>query len=228
MGRLSETILSSPFVLSASSRVAMSPTGLAKMTPPAMTSALHRWESAEVITVEEPLPVHLVESKNPFSDQAAVEDRRKSGANPFFGAQHIPRSTSRARSRSNSVTSAGRHSRSASRVSRTSTVTRARTMSSAGVSTSDQTQVAVDPFSDEASAGIPKLKTHAPSDSTSSNPLGNDHAMKSLIAALNLTQEEVEERLRVARYSGVSGISGMTEDADDAATIRDFPKPPST
>lgn len=222
---------------------AMSPTGVAKPTPPAMTTAIHRWESAEVITVEEPQPAYTVEPRNPFSDYAAVEERRKSGANPFFGAQEITRSTSRARSRSNSTSGAagGRHSRSASRVSRTSTVTRARTMSSAGASTSThdypqiQTQQAVDPFSDEAAAaGIPKFK-HVHSDSTSSNPLANEHALKSLIAALNLTQEEVEERLRVAsfapsvstRYSNVSGISGITEDPEDTATIRDFPKPPS-
>ncbi|KAK7690922.1 hypothetical protein QCA50_006025 [Cerrena zonata] len=235
-----ETVGDDSFLSLRSVSGAISPTGVAKPTPPAMTSVIHRWESAEVLTVEEPQAAHTVDTKNPFSDYAAVEDRRKSGANPFFGAQEIGRSTSRgARSRSNSTAAAtGRHSRSASRVSRISTVTRARTMSSAGASTSDtQTRVAsaADPFSDEAAAGIPKLlKGHAQSDSTSSNPLGNEHAMKSLIAALNLTQEEVEERLRVAsfhpsistRYSGVSGMSGLTEDQDDAATIRDFPKPP--
>ena len=58
--------------------------------------------------------------------------------------------------------------------------------------------------------------------------------MKSLIAALELTQEEVEERLRAAsmrrsmisRYSGISQITGIT-DEEDLAAIRTFPIPPT-
>ncbi|KAI0073464.1 hypothetical protein K474DRAFT_1666587 [Panus rudis PR-1116 ss-1] len=209
----------------------MSPT-LAKLTPNIIAPPVHKWESAEVVTPETTTPTTTAPPQNPFTD--VNESPRKSVAgNPFFGAQDITRSSSRVRSRSNSYSS--RHSRSNSRVSRT----RSRALSETRPAGPSDT----DPFTDDAIAGIPKFQStlieqpvlHSRTDSTSSNnPLATDRAMKSLIAALNLTQEEVEERLRVAsmqpslssRYSG-SNMSALTEDGDDI-TIRGFPIPPAT
>ncbi|CAL1716296.1 unnamed protein product [Somion occarium] len=207
-----ETVGDDSFLSLRSVRVdsgAMSPTlNMAKMTPPAVSSVIHKWESAEVITVEEP----VAKAQNPFTD--AAEERRKSGANPFFGAQDIKRTPSRGRSRSNSRSS--RHSRNTSRAT-----TRSRAVSESHP----------DPFTDDALAGIPNFKGHLHTESTGSN-LGSEHAMKSLIAALNLTQEEVEERLRVASFhpsisTRYSGTSVITDDQDDAVTIRGFPAPPT-
>lgn len=67
--------------------VATSPTTvMARQTPQATSSALHRWESAEVLTMDitdTPAPQDD-ESKNPFADEV---EHRKSAANPFFNAQ---------------------------------------------------------------------------------------------------------------------------------------------
>ncbi|THH16110.1 hypothetical protein EW146_g4484 [Bondarzewia mesenterica] len=66
-------------------------TVMARQTPPATTSTLHRWESAEVLTMDiaDAPEVHDEIQKsdrdeNPFADEV---QRRKSVANPFFNAQ---------------------------------------------------------------------------------------------------------------------------------------------
>ena len=97
------------------------------------------------------------------------------------------------------------------------------------------------PFADtEEVVAVPAFKAHMQTDSFGSSSSGNtvpsEHAMKSLIAALDLTKEEVEERLRVAsmqpstmsmsRYSGSSHFAALS-DEDDLSTIH-FPVPPST
>ena len=95
------------------------------------------------------------------------------------------------------------------------------------------------PFADtEEVVAVPAFKAHMQTDSFGSSSSGNtvpsEHAMKSLIAALDLTKEQVEERLRaasmqpstVSRYSGSSHYAAMTDD-DDLSTIH-FPVPPST
>lgn len=198
----------------------MSPTfGVAKMTPPAMPSPLlHKWESAEVLTVDDGVSApSVVEAENPFAD--VTEERRKS-TNPFFNAGEVHRSANR-RSRSNSR---GSLSRSASKSSRS----RVR-----ATITSQASQV--DPFADmdetlETLRDLPKFN-HSHSDSSASSAFGSERAMKSLIAALDMSQDEIEERLRIAsmqpsidsRYSAL-----MQELEDDIAIARQFPATPST
>ncbi|KAI0091328.1 hypothetical protein BDY19DRAFT_991893 [Irpex rosettiformis] len=199
----------------------MSPTGIAKITPPAVAH-IHRWESAEVLTLEEASASAVSPSEgapeNPFADVSV--ERRKSGSNPFFAAGDVHRSTSR-RSRSNSRG----HSRNPSKTRRSPS--RSRIMSQGSQ---------IDPFADlpgspETARELPSFAHpfHAHTDSLLSSggtPITSEHAMKSLIAALDLTQEEVEERLRVvsmqptidSRYSSV--LSGMDDD------ISRFPKTP--
>ncbi|KAI0694593.1 hypothetical protein BC835DRAFT_997044 [Cytidiella melzeri] len=185
----------------------MSPTfGVAKMTPPAVASQQHKWESAEVLTLEE-----SAEIENPFADVAV--ERRKSTSNPFFSARDIPRRRSRSNSRGHS------HSRNASRSKRSPSRSRVVSQGSQGSE--------ADPFSDlpgspETMRDLPAFKrilSHSHTESSTSNG-GNpmtEHAMKSLIAALDLTQEEVEERLRVASMqpSIESQYSTLIQDLED-------------
>lgn len=74
------------------------------------------------------------------------------------------------------------------------------------------------PFSD-ASASRPL--THATQDSS-------DRAMQSLIAALNVSPEEVQDRLRIASMQSI-GASVMSSGSalDDAASVSEFPSPPT-
>jgi hypothetical protein len=194
----------------------MSPTfGMAKMTPPAVASPMHKWESAEVLTLEEHTASH-VEVQNPFTDVPVME-RRKSSSNPFFSASEMHRTPSR---RSRSSSGGYSHSRNASKSRRSSSRSRI-------VSQGSQ----IDPFADihnspEITRDLPPFTrafSHTPSDSSTSitgNSLSSERAMKSLIAALDLTQEEIEERLRVvsmqptldSRYSSI-----MQEMEDDIA-----------
>ena len=193
----------------------MSPTlGMAKMTPPAMPSQLHRWESAEVLTVDE-TPAENFESANPFAD--ATEDRRKSRSNPFFNAGEVHRSASR-RSRSNSRGQS--HSRNASRTSR-STV-RARVVSEAGSQ--------IDPFADVHGVSLPEAPRHKHASSIASGESGDstsDRTMQSLIAALDLTRPH--ESLRVSiPPSTASRYSSFLEPEDDVGIARDHPPTPTT
>lgn len=212
-----ETVGDDSFLSLRSGRVdsgTMSPTiELAKMTPPATHNAIHTWHSAEVVTVEE------------------VDEPPYSTANPFFNAQEISRATSK-RNRSRSNSRSGR-SRATSVSSRTS---------HAPSHHAPNHVTNTNPFADSEEVIIPTFKAHVQSDSIGSTSSGghgfaSEHAMKSLIAALDLTQEEVEERLRVAsmqpstisRYSGISHITGMTEEEDlsTLSTLRTFPIPPT-
>ncbi|PSR78989.1 hypothetical protein PHLCEN_2v7176 [Hermanssonia centrifuga] len=224
-----ETVGDNSFLSLRSVRIesgAMSPTmAMAKMTPPPM-SHLHRWESAEVITLEDPIDTPEAEYSNPFADVDV--ERRKSGSNPFFNAgdSHRP---SRGRSRSNS------HS-----ASRNPSRTRAGTSRSHAISQSSQ----VDPFADIHMTAVTEseFSSHSHNDSIASGDSGNafasEHAMKSLIAALDLTQDEVEERLRVvsmrpsttSQYSStLYGASSVKYDEeDDIATMKNFPIPPTS
>lgn len=150
----------------------MSPTfNVAKMTPPAITSQLHRWESAEVVN-----PDHDAQEieipHDPFSEKSTpttyspmeTVGERKSFHNPFFNAHP------------------GIHSR------RPSTTKKS---------------VPHDPFSRELEEMMvmptPKFVSHTANGSSSSGgSLGNEKALQNLIAALELPQEVIEERLRVA------------------------------
>ena len=208
----------------------MSPTlGMAKMTPPAMPSTLHRWESAEVLTIEETAVVQNVgasssSNSNPFSD--AHDERRKSrGANPFFNAGEVHRASGR-RSRSNSRGQS--LSREPSRTSR-STI-RARVVSEA--------HSTIDPFADLQDAAstpqiaLPPESSHAPNEGAAGGDSEHtfaapDLAMQSLIAALDLGQEIEDRRLRVASMQP-STASRYSFAEDDVGIARDYPPTPST
>jgi len=202
----------------------MSPTfGVAKMTPPAVVSQLHKWESAEVLTLDEESPPRA-EVENPFVDVS--EERRKSTSNPFFSAGEVHRTASR---RSRSGSRGHSHSRNASRSK--SSNTRAQVLSQGSQ---------IDPFADlpgspETPRELPPFNprfTHSHSESSASggsSAFTSERAMKSLIAALELTPEEVEERLRVVSMqpSVDSRYSTLLRDLDEEiAVVKQFPDTP--
>ena len=152
----------------------MSPTfNMAKMTPTAIESTLHRWESAEVIDPDaQEVEIH----HDPFSEKSTpttyspteTAGDRKSFHNPFFNAHP------------------GVHSRRPSASKKQSTMS-----------------LSSDPFGKGEQEIIPMPKpqfvSHAANESSSSGgSLGNEKSLQSLIAALELPQEVIEERLRVA------------------------------
>ncbi|KAG5647411.1 hypothetical protein DXG03_000482 [Asterophora parasitica] len=208
---------------------AMSPTlNMAIPTPAAQTSQLHRWESAEVIEYEDP---DSSSSSNPFG---VGSEQRKSASNPFFSAQDIgrsPSSKSGTRSRANS--------------------TRSRSNSTATVKPEDfgvpklninkgkdhAVEVVDDPFSDNAQDPFQSLPrnfatNHGQSGGSQSSVSSNDRALQSLIAALEVSEEEVQERLRVASMqpSFISGTSqySIGSAGEEEDVTGSFPLPPSS
>ncbi len=216
-----ETLGDDSFLPMHSARVdsgTMSPTMvMAKMTPPATVSALHRWESAEVLHIEEEEAPPVPQSRNPFADM--VEEQRSRGTNPFFNAQDMHRRSRAGRSRSNSRTS---------RTSRAQSLVRSDTLN---------TNHSNNPFLDPRDAvPVSAIEMPTPNSMPYSPPLptgasvqmlGSEHAMASLIAALDLTKEAAEERLRVVSMQG-SVMSAYSNDDSDIATMREFPLPPGT
>jgi hypothetical protein len=137
------TVISDPFaslhasVSDTMSATAVSPTAVSptavviRQTPLTTDSAQHRWESAEVVMMDEittePMSVYSDASQNPFDDDAAPRSStgsndsvRRSNSNPFFNAsQHSPFAERSTRSRASSVSNAtARRSRSHSASSR--------------------------------------------------------------------------------------------------------------
>ena len=107
------------------SPTAVSPTAVViRQTPLTTDSAQHRWESAEVVMMDEatsePMSVYSDASQNPFNDDAprrstgSRESVRRSSSNPFFNAsQHSPFAERSTRSRASSVsTTTAKRSRS--------------------------------------------------------------------------------------------------------------------
>ncbi|KXN91712.1 hypothetical protein AN958_12564 [Leucoagaricus sp. SymC.cos] len=222
-------------------------------TPPATSSALHRWESAEIVNPES----QSAEIVNPFADnnKPDAHERRKSSGNPFFGAhEDLPRR----RSRSNSLVS--RASR-ASKVSTTSSVLIPVPKIDKGKGR------AIDPFDDSntptptpsfttaESTPHPIIVTSVPAVSTSkttpTSPLNpprppfathattpsgsssssNDRALASLLAALDgdATEEEVQARLRIASMQpSINSTFSMYSETSEADVTKEFPLPPST
>ncbi|KAI0833293.1 hypothetical protein BC628DRAFT_1414116 [Trametes gibbosa] len=199
----------------------MSPTMvMAKMTPPATASVIHKWESAEVLNADEDTAPAL-QSRNPFTEMA---EERRARNNPFFNAQDMHRSSRAIRSRSNSRTS---------RTSRAQSLVRSDSRAVHPTNPFLDLQEAVPVSSIEAytpdmlspNSALPQ-KPSVPS-GASAQAFGNPHAMESLIAALDLSKEEVEERLRVVSMQG-SVFSAYSNDESDIATVREFPLPPGT
>ena len=153
----------------------MSPTfTAAKMTPPATASKLHRWESAEVIDPEshgQEVEVH----GDPFSENSTPTTYSPTETFGDRRSFHNPFFNAQL----------GVHSRRPSTVRKTSTMS-----------------IASDPFTKDevvVTMPTPRFVSHAAQDSSSSNgSIGNEKAMQSLIAALDLPQEVIEERLRIA------------------------------
>jgi hypothetical protein len=123
------TVISDPFAsLHASVSDTMSPTAVVvRQTPLTTDSTQHRWESAEVVMMDEattePMSVYSDASQDPFNDDAApqrstgsTESVRRSNSNPFFNAsQHNLFAERSTRSRASSVSTAtARRSRSSS------------------------------------------------------------------------------------------------------------------
>jgi hypothetical protein len=119
------TVIGDPFAsLHASVSDTMSPTAVSptavviRQTPLTTDSTQHRWESAEVVMMDEvtadPLSVYSDSSQNPFNDDAAPrrstgsqESVRRSNSNPFFNAsQHSFFAERSTRSRASSVSTA--------------------------------------------------------------------------------------------------------------------------
>lgn len=84
------------FSLHSSLSSSMSPVMMAteRSTPPAITSSLHRWESAEVVHISQTDPdfSDLGELQNPFSDKASSvkSSLTMKAQNPFFSAREHP------------------------------------------------------------------------------------------------------------------------------------------
>lgn len=161
----------------------MSPTfNQAKTTPPATASRLHRWESAEVIDPDaraqelEINPDLLSEKSTPTTySPTDTFEDRKSLHNPFFNAHP------------------GVHSRNPSTVRKSSAMS-----------------VSSDPFNKDEGEMMtmpkPTFTSHSAHDSSSSGgSYGNERSMQSLIAALDLPQEVIEERLRIASMQPSEG-----------------------
>lgn len=84
----------------------------------------------------------------------------------------------------------------------------------------------VDPFSDGNIPPFLPFAHHTATNSTSSIS-SNDRALQSLIAALDISEEEVQDRLRVASMqpSVMSSASAYTDGGEDVT--QEFPRPPA-
>ncbi|KAF9485192.1 hypothetical protein BDN70DRAFT_679190 [Pholiota conissans] len=187
---------------------AMSPSlHMAIPTPPPTASQAHIWESAEVVHEV----VHYSEAQSAnveHSDTLQVEDQRRSTHNPFFGARDADprrsRSNSVSRSRSNSITTKSPTAKGKERM-----------------------RYSNDPFDDiNESMPRPKFVQHLATASSSSTE-SKEKALQSLIAALDITEDDARTRLRIASMqpSLISNVSSMGGDIEDVT--RDFPLPPS-
>lgn len=175
---------------------AMSPTlHMAIPTPPATSSPLHHWESAEVVHYEDP------DSQNPFG---IGSERRRSASNPFDIQVTSPPQSERP-------------------LSDTTITTEERPRLDKGKGRA----VDEDPFADGELPSVqrPFATNHTVSESTSSIS-SNDRALQSLIAALEVSEEEVKERLRVASMQpSVMSATSYTS-MDDEDVTKAFPLPP--
>lgn len=177
----------------------MSPTtDMAIPTPNPVASEAHKWESAEV--------VH-------YSDAASDPEagNRKSAHNPFFNAQDTD---FQPRSRSNSVVkSAKSKGKERMRYSNVSAVSAA---------------ASVNPFEDinEHLPPRPTFVQHAATSSSASTE-SKERALQSLIAALDVSEDEVKDRLRIASMqpSVISQASTVGYDEESDVT-KAFPLPP--
>lgn len=210
---------------------AMSPTpNIAIPTPPPMFSDTHKWEQAEVVGYQ----IHEAQSAevvNPFEDEE--EERRRSHHNPFFGARDHNTLT---RGRSNSTSSARSRSRSRSRNRANANAepvpplsVKAKGKQRMRYSTATEDTTVINPFEDNNDDGElprPVFMTHAAASSTSSMDNGDrERALQSLIAALDVPEDEVRDRLRIASMQPSVMSRASSIGVQDVAA--EFPLPPS-
>jgi hypothetical protein len=179
---------------------AMSPTlNMAIPTPPAISSEPHLWQSAEVVVVDEQ-SADVADNENPFGEGS---HRRKSFNNPFFKGREVS----------------------------TNTVARSTSTGRTGFKPSKDKEPLADdnPFSDDNELAYPKPFAHHVNNSSLASVSSTDRAMQNLIAALDISEEEVQERLRVASMqpSFISNASVYTNGEEEDVT-QAFPLPPST
>jgi hypothetical protein len=169
----------------------------------------HRWESAEVEHMDEGS-----HSNNPFADDANHENHKSGATNPFFGGGGPIRSV---KSSAPKPSLKGKERQ---------------------LTPPPPTEPSRNPFDDVLAQNpetfepepipviIKHTQTHSQEPSVSSN---SERAMQTLIAALDLTPEEVQERLRVASMqpsiisNTYSIYTAETEEVTGA-----FPLPPSS
>ncbi|KAF8348839.1 hypothetical protein F5887DRAFT_537484 [Amanita rubescens] len=167
-------------------------TGSAENSPsiaiptPVATRNLHRWESAEVIN---PDAEESASSSNPFETDA---EQRKSRGNPFFKGTDY----SHMRTRSGSIASLKTNRTKEQR-------SRAPSVASNATNATDATFVPNPPFIHHASSG------------SREEALSNPHAIQSLIRALDVTEQDIQDRLRIVSMqpSVLTMESMYTDDA---------------
>jgi hypothetical protein len=181
---------------------AMSPSlSMAIPTPAATSSEPHRWQSAEVVDLVGQ-SAEVFGDDDPFGESS---QRRKSFNNPFFKAQDAS-------------------TKSPTRPLYGSTTTLAST------SKGKERSVNSNPFSDDNEMSFPQPFTqHGAKDSLGS-VTSTDRALANLIAALEIPEEEVQERLRVASMqpSFISNTSVYTSGGEEEDVTQAFPLPPLT
>jgi hypothetical protein len=138
-------------------------------TPEATFLQSHRWESAEVVQYEGP-SAEVVEP-------SAQDKEIRSMHNPFFGSQEYIRSRSNSHTEDKSPNAKGKE--------------RMHDSMSSSILSSDPFEALV--------AQLPKpvLTHHQPSDSSASAE-SKTRALQTLMGALELSEDEIRERLRVA------------------------------
>lgn len=138
-------------------------------TPEATVLQSHKWESAEVVQYEGP-SAEVVESS-----PQDKEVKRRSMHNPFFGSQEYIRSRSDPQAEEKSPNAKGKERMHDSMTS---------------------SLLSSDPFEALAHLPLPVL-THQATDSSASAE-SKSRALQTLMGALELSEDEVRERLRVA------------------------------
>ena len=183
---------------------AMSPSlSMAIPTPAATSSEPHRWQSAEVVDLAGQ-SADFFDDDDPFGGST---QRRKSTNNPFFRAQEA------------SIKSPPRNLYGS-------------TANAVAKPNSGKERLANDnPFSDDHGLSLPRpfVQQHTTKDSVGSVS-STDRALQNLIAALEIPEEEVQERLRVASMqpSLISNTSVYTSGGEEEDVTQAFPLPPLT
>ncbi|KAJ7284908.1 hypothetical protein C8J57DRAFT_1170070 [Mycena rebaudengoi] len=197
-------------------------TDLAIRTPGLTSSEPHMWESAEVVQFNQDTAARV---EAPAAAAAAPEPRRKSSNNPFFGSRMSTHSVaSQSRSRTPSLSAGSKPTIPDMPAPPPPAFTYEEKGKAREVTPpSPTTPTAItNPFLDVV---VPEFKVHH------SNHSSHDRALASLIAALGpaaTTQEDVEERLRVASMNpSVASAYTETDFGDDATIRQSWPVPPS-